>query len=554
MKSAPPNGITNPQDPNTTNSLPTPISVHNLEAALSEHPDKNFVSNLCNIFRYGVHIGFHGQRAPRFSKNLPTAFVNPDIVSANLATEVSLGRTAGPFDTPPFQNFQVSPIGLVPKKDSNKFRTVFHLSYPKSGSTSINHSISKDDFSVQYVTIDDAIEGIKRFGPGCFLAKTDIESAFRLIPIHPDDYELLGMCWEGKYYYDKVLPFGLRSAPSIFNQLSDALEWILLNKCNISFACHILDDFLLIEPPSAHLPFNHLCQQSLSKMLSTFKTIRIPIAAGKTQGPSQVLEFMGILLDTVKMQARLPPDKIEKLHALFEEFQHRRSCTLKELQSLIGTLNFACKVVPPGRPFLQRMIALTRNVSKQHHHIKLTAGFFHDLEMWREFISHWNGANFFLSSTWHDSDTLDLHTDASGTLGFGGIFGRKWFQGKWRTHQLLGQPGMSIAWQELFAIVVACQVWGNLLQDHRIKFHCDNEAVVCMINTKRSRIPRVMDLLRHLTLLTLRHNIYIRAIHVAGKHNPIADAISRFQFQRFRNLAPDADISPCTIPEIVMTL
>ncbi len=136
---------------------------------------------------------------------------------------------------------------------------------------------------------------------------------------------------------------------------------------------------------------------------------------------------MGILLDTVKMQARLPPDKIEKLYAIFEEFQHRRSCTLKELQSLIGTLNFACKVVPPGRPFIQRMIALTRNVSKQHHHIKLTAGFFHDQKMWREFISHWNGANFFLSSRWHDSDTLDLHTDDSGTLG---ICGRKWFQRK----------------------------------------------------------------------------------------------------------------------------
>ncbi len=72
-------------------------------------------------------------------------------------------------------------------------------------------------------------------------------------------------------------------------------------------------------------------------------------AAGKTQGPSQVLEFMGILLDTVKMQARLPPDKIGKLHAI----------------------NFACEVVPPGRPFLQRMIALTRNVSK-HHHITYT--------------------------------------------------------------------------------------------------------------------------------------------------------------------------------------
>ena len=95
--------------------------------------------------------------------------------------------------------------------NSNKFRTIFHLSFPKSGMTSINYSISQEKFSLHYVSIDDGIEGIMRFGQGCFLAKTDIESAFRLIPVHPDDYELLGMYWEGKYYYDKVLPFGLSS-------------------------------------------------------------------------------------------------------------------------------------------------------------------------------------------------------------------------------------------------------------------------------------------------------------------------------------------------------
>jgi hypothetical protein len=103
------------------------------------------------------------------------------------------------------------------------------------------------------------------------------------------------MRWEGKYYYDKVLPFGLRSAPSIFNQLSDALEWILLNKCNISFVCHILDDFLLIEPPAILPRHNSLCQQSLTNMLSTFHTINIPIAEGKTQGPSQVIELILLL-------------------------------------------------------------------------------------------------------------------------------------------------------------------------------------------------------------------------------------------------------------------
>ena len=101
----------------------------------------------------------------------------------------------GPFDTTPFRNFQVSPISLILKKNSNKFRTIFYLSYPKSGSTGISCSISKKDYSLQYVKIDDAIEGIQRFGKGCFLEKTDIESAFRLVFVHPDEYELLGMYW-----------------------------------------------------------------------------------------------------------------------------------------------------------------------------------------------------------------------------------------------------------------------------------------------------------------------------------------------------------------------
>ena len=84
------------------------------------------------------------------------------------------------------------------------------------------------------------------------------------------------MQWGGKFYYDKVLPFGLRSAPFLFNQLSEAVEWLLLNHCGISFVCHILDDFLVIEPPSPIAPHNLTCQQSLSSMLLTFKNLGIP--------------------------------------------------------------------------------------------------------------------------------------------------------------------------------------------------------------------------------------------------------------------------------------
>ena len=64
------------------------------------------------------------------------------------------------------------------------------------------------------------------------------------------------------------------------------------------------------------------------------------------------------------MEARLPEDKVERMRSALSTFQSQRSTTLQELQSLIGTLNFACKVIPPGRPFLQRIIHLTRGVKK----------------------------------------------------------------------------------------------------------------------------------------------------------------------------------------------
>ena len=135
---------------------------------------------------------------------------------------------------------------------------------------------------------------------------------------------------------------------------------------------------------------------------------------------------------------------------------------LQEIQSLIGTINFACKVIALGRPFLQRIIHLTRGVKKPHHDIKLTIGFYKDFEMWKMFIDQWNGIGLFLSPLWENSDTLSLFTDASGSLDYGGFFQNKWFQGQWLPSQQLGQPGIAILWQELYAINVACHLWGGL--------------------------------------------------------------------------------------------
>ncbi len=89
---------------------------------------------------------------------------------------------------------------------------------------------------------------------------------------------------------------------------------------------------------------------------------------------------------------------------------------LKELQSLIGLLNFACSVVIPGRAFLRRLIDLTRGVRSAKHFIRLKTWVKGDLRLWNSFLDDFNGRSFFPNDTWHDSHTLNLYTDATASL------------------------------------------------------------------------------------------------------------------------------------------
>ena len=195
---------TRPQDPSTVarskveqqrhNHKPvvsSPIDIYRLELELATHPNRNFVYNLLSTLKEGARIGYTGPRSDRVSPNLISAAQNSDVVSLNLQKEVALGRLAGPYPSPPLSKFQCHPVGVVPKKHSPEWRTIYHLSFLQG--TSINDHIPKDPYSRSYVRVDDAICILQSLGRGAFLAKTDLKSAFRLIPIHPDDWKLLGI-------------------------------------------------------------------------------------------------------------------------------------------------------------------------------------------------------------------------------------------------------------------------------------------------------------------------------------------------------------------------
>ena len=109
---------------------------------------------------------------------------------------------------------------------------------------SINEYIKPLDYSLQYATIDNAIAICSKLGKRALMAKVDFKNAFRLCPVKPEDWHLLDIYWHDNFYMDKCLPFGLRSAPFLFNMRADDLHWILLHYFGrTSNLFHYLDVF-----------------------------------------------------------------------------------------------------------------------------------------------------------------------------------------------------------------------------------------------------------------------------------------------------------------------
>ena len=370
------------------------------------------------------------------------------------------------------------------------------------------------------------------------MAKFDVASAYRNVAIHLDDRPLLGMKWRGQYFVDLVLPFGLRSAPFIFTAIADLVEWILVHNYDVTFLGHYLDDFLTLGPPAPPV-----CHNNLQTCVRLCTKLGLPLHPDKLEGPATRLTILGIELDSENLQARLPPDKRDRIVSLLDEWSAKRFCKRRELESLIGHLHHACKVAPQGRTFLRRMIDLLC-AFRRDYPIRLNQEFRRDLTWWRELFQTWDGLSFFCTPTWAPLPDFQVSSDAAGSLGYGAIFKSHWFAGAWSA----AQSSSSIAYKELFPIVVAAYLWGRQWVSRRVEFFCDNESVVAVLKSGTSRDKNLMVLLRYLTMLAIHHSFSFTASSVRGKANPVADALSRFQFQRFRHLEPQADPTPSPIP------
>lgn len=519
------------------NSLATALRPLNFARLLTHHPHKQFVDTLLSQLNHGFDIGYHGPHTNLRASNLASAADHPEVIDKYLQEECAKGRMAGPFLDPPFQPFHCSGLGVVPKQDGS-WRVITHLSAPDG--LSINDYIDPEAVTLQYTTVDEAIRIANTLGPATLMAKIDLKKAFRQCPVRPADWHLLGLYWKGEYYYDKCLPFGLRSSPFLFNTVASALEYIFTTQLGNPYIIHYLDDFLIAGPPHTHT-----CRDTLQGVEALCTHLGVQTKQEKRSPPTTLITFLGIELDTVAQVARVPQEKLSQLLTELAAFNTRQKCTKRELLSLIGKLAFAAKVVPAGRIFMRRLIDATTTVPHLHHHLRLSKEIRADIQWWLHFAHRWNGTSFFLEHQWTPSPAFQLYTDAS-QLGYGCYWQGHWLNGTWDRHHMK----RDIQWKELFAILIAANAWGSQWSGKRLLVHCDNHAVVDIWRSGTCKQAALMQLVRSLFFTAANCNFTLLIQHIEGTNNAIADALSRFQLHRFRLLAPQADEHPTPIPAV----
>ena len=450
----------------------------------------------------------------------------------------------GPLDPREYPYIHVSSLGAVPKKHSpNKWRLILDLSHPKG--QSINDGIDRKLCSLTYMKVDDVVQKVLSLGKGTLLAKIDIESAFRNVPVHPQDRHLLGMRWNSQLYVDTVLPFGLRSSPKIFNCIADALQWIAKQR-GISYLDHYLDDFI-----TSGAPKSEECSKNLSILISTCDILGLPTAIDKQEGPTTCIIFLGVELDTERLELRLPHHKLIQLKSLLQQWTHLRSVKKKDLESLVGQLHDASVVVRSGCTFIRRLI----DALKSAHHrssnsfVRLNVEARSDIFWWVSFIEHWNGLSMMHNLRRNNPDII-ITSDASGSWGCGAYCLAAWFQYHWPP----GLEDQHITIKELLPIVIAIAIWGTEYVNRSILCRCDNEAVVHIINSGTSKDPLVMGLMRCLHFITAKFNLLLSATHIAGIENSLADALSRDNLSFFFTHHPPANHSPSPIPSALLDL
>jgi hypothetical protein len=511
-----------------------------MEAA--PHADVDTLRKIRRWISQGITLDLESSPSMQVFDNTPTVLQHTDDVRTRIQEYIAFEAVVRlPPDHP--CPFGVQPLHVI-IKPPKKPRLVIDLS------RNLN-----DNLVYEYFSYSSVLTAVDLSTPHCWYGKLDLSNCFLSFPLHPSALPYFIFQFEGDLYQFTRMPFGLSSAPRICTMLLSVLQ-DELHYCGISRLVRYLDDFLLIESDCDS------AQRSLVTAQRVMSDFGLVVNRDKTEGPSQRIAFLGILLDSTQQTLACTEERLEEIRSLLSSALQASSIRLADLLRLIGKLQFAATVLPGARPFLRRVIDLRhdRLASVERHHagdqprrrhfaqqrasLRVTRGFRDDLRFWQAHLSTVNGRQrwrsaraapfiiatdaslegfgFYLESLPSDPSRVDSALWPRALLlghGYSGLYSPEEAE--------LHATSSQMTWCELFAVYAALSTYRSALRDCCVLFRVDNQTDVAVLCKQRTRSRRLAPLLREIYSIAVEQNLDLWAVHRAGVDNVLADFLSR---------------------------
>jgi hypothetical protein len=389
------------------------------------------------------------------------------------------------------------------KKDSDDRRVILDLSWPLhasvNGGTKLD-SYMGESYKLLLPTVDDFARVLAFFGRGTYMWGLDLRRAFRQIRIDPLDWPLIGLSWDGCYYTNISVAFGIRHGAAFTQRVSQAV-------CDILGAEQItsipyIDDFIGGQPSLS------LATAAYNRSLHLFAELGLDLNPKKCTSPTTTITWIGVTYNTLDMTMKIPTRVIQETKAMVEQWLHKAKATRHELQCLLGKLFHAGKCCPSARIFVGRMLVTLRDTPPTGSS-NLSIEFRANLTWWKDMLPTYNGRFLIqLSRPQHHlyievlDNSITVRTDTLTTTA--------------PTPANVSTNDHRWANRECYAVLVALHLWGVHWLEAELLIHCRDPKKLQVLVHGRSRHQAIMHIARQIWSFTAQYDIVLTpTTHIA---------------------------------------
>ena len=456
---------------------------------------------------------------------------NPDDIREYISKELKHGAIIGPFKKNPFgRKARFSPLDTRPKRDTTEKRVIMNLSYPFEGD-SINSSIKKDEYAenevmdIKYPKVDDLAAIIRTKSENSNnrkvqIMKRDLSRAYRQLFSLPNSIHLLGFTFENHMYFDVTLSMGSASAAYCCQRTTNTITFIYkkLSYDDVNY----LDNLGSAE-------IDELADAAFDCLGWILNTIGIQESPKKACPPAFVIIFLGILFNTIDMTMTITAERLQEIKSLLRTWEFKKTTDLRELQVLLGKLNFASSTIRAGRVFLSHIISEIRNFPVNRHR-RVSKELKKDVNWWLTFMEEFDGISILPTVNW-DAPDIVFSTDSC-LERCGGWAQINSYQGEAFTlpfpKYMMEKEQVHINEKELMAFIVALKIWQERIKNRNVLAYCDNRVSVDIVNKGITKNSFSQACMREIIYLTAKCNAVLKLVFREGQNNRISDGLSRF--------------------------